>query len=137
PRRASLRARLTPGPAEEDDAGDDEEGAHDRPERAAGHRRAVDQVEPLPEPDDPGQGEQRSDDASRVGHVSEYRARAEAVCSRVDGNYPLTPQDRCSILVPGVNTTRTSRGKSKSHRWSARLEPGGTRMRIEDAFRSS
>src|SRR3954453_8321595 len=36
-------ARAVPRPAEEDEAGDQAERAHDRPERAPGHRRPLDE----------------------------------------------------------------------------------------------
>ena len=63
-----LLLRLAPRPAEQSEAGDDARASDDGPERAAGHRRSLDQVEPLAEPDRAGHDEQRSDHALDDGH---------------------------------------------------------------------
>ena len=65
-----LPAWLSPRPAEEAESTDDANSSGNRPERAAGHRGALDQVESLAEPDNAGQEQQPSEDASRNCHVT-------------------------------------------------------------------
>ena len=59
---------LAPWPAEQAETRNDARPADNGPERAAGHRRSLDQVEPLPEPYHAGGDEQATDHASGEGH---------------------------------------------------------------------
>ena len=59
---------LAPWPAEQAKTRNDARSSDDGPERAAGHRRSVDQVKPLPEPYRASHEEQPSDHASGEGH---------------------------------------------------------------------
>src|SRR3954449_4380287 len=57
--------RLAPWPAEKPEARDDAQRTYDRPERASGHRRPLDELRPLADPDSAGKNEDRTDDAPR------------------------------------------------------------------------
>src|SRR3954447_25488576 len=61
-------ARAVPRPAEQDKAGDEAHSAHDRPERAPGHRRPLDEGGALTDPDKTGQAEQGSYDTPQDDH---------------------------------------------------------------------
>jgi hypothetical protein len=52
---------VAPWPAEQAETRNDARPSDDGPERAAGHRRSLDQVKPLPEPYRAGHDEQPSD----------------------------------------------------------------------------
>jgi hypothetical protein len=85
--RSEVRARvllqplvgLAPWPAEQAEAGDDARPSDNGPERAAGHRRSLDQVKPLPEPYRAGHDKQPSDHASGDGHGIHYEKRVPSV----------------------------------------------------------
>jgi hypothetical protein len=70
--RLRLLVGLAPRPTEEAETGDDAQRSDDGPERTAGHRRSVDQAEPLPEPYRAGHEQQPSDHAPDDGHGIHY-----------------------------------------------------------------
>src|SRR5690348_11864123 len=78
--------RLAPRPAEQAETRDDACRSDDGPERAAGHRRPLDQIEPLPEPDRAGHEEQPSDHASGDGHGIHYDEPDPTVSQAMSAN---------------------------------------------------
>ena len=68
------------------ETGDDAHRSDDGPERAAGHRRSVDQVKPLPEPNRAGHKEQPSDHASGDGHGIHYDERDPTASRAMSGS---------------------------------------------------
>ena len=70
---------LAPRPAEEAEADDHAHRADDGPERAAGHRRSVDETESLPEPYRASHDKQPSDHAPGDGHGILYDERVRTV----------------------------------------------------------
>ena len=66
--RRRLSRLLAPRPAKQTEAGDDTRRSDDGPERAAGHRRSVDETESLPEPYRASHDKQPSGHASGNGH---------------------------------------------------------------------
>src|SRR5207302_8681408 len=81
-----LRVRLTPRPAEQAETGEEADRTGDGPERAAGHRRTLDQPGSLADPDDAGQDEHGSDDTPRDDHSADYAGTADAGLPRALGS---------------------------------------------------
>src|SRR3954462_3034233 len=71
-RASGVCARLPPRPAEQDEACDEADSSRDRPERAAGHRRSLDQVGSLFDPDDTRQAEQSSHNTPEDDYEGQY-----------------------------------------------------------------
>ena len=63
---------MAPRPAKQEEAAGQAHGAHDRPKRAPGHRRALDEVGALPDPDETGQAQQGSHYTPEDDHGVDY-----------------------------------------------------------------
>src|SRR3954449_10740093 len=104
--------RLAPWPAEKPEARDDAQRTYDRPERASGHRRPLDELRPLADPHSAGKNEDRTDDAprDRQGRIppkrreSNYSIAVPTPSSRVfeDASFRTCPATRLRDMASRV-----------------------------------